>query len=114
MSRVWDSSLPASTKESDCFYSAYNFSLCADIGLDSLYQLFLSASPSDNCVLCSFRLPHISSWKNFNSFNSFSLEKALFALTCSEANEKKSFHLLGCWLVKNKGEMRLVIANHYA
>lgn len=115
MSTAWDSSLPASMKESNCFCSAYNFSLCADIGLDSLYQLFLSASPSDNCVLCSLRLSHISSWKNPKSFNSFCLEKVLFTFTCSaEANSKKSLHLLGCWLVKNKEEMRLVIADHYS
>lgn len=58
-----------------------NIALCVDVGPDSLCQLLLSASPSDNSVLCSFRLPHISSWKNFNSFNSlFQLQLRQFYL----------------------------------
>lgn len=37
--------------------------LPADTELDSLCQLFLSASPRDNYVLCSFRLPNSSQKK---------------------------------------------------
>lgn len=40
--------------------------LSADTELDSLCQLLLSVSPSENYVLCSFKLPN-SSWKKINS-----------------------------------------------
>lgn len=105
MNTIWDSSLPESTEESASTLHATT-ALCADTELDSLCQWLLSASPSNNCVLCSFRLP-IYSWGKFNSFSSL-LSAVVLALTHSR-------ECLACWgagflVTRQKRDWRLLIA----
>lgn len=73
-----------------------NLAVSEDIGLDSLCQLFLSASPIEYCRPCSFRLLDTSSWKIFNSFLQLLSETVPLTLTHShKADDSK--YCSTCW-----------------